>query len=239
MWQQAFSRTEQLLGTQAMERLQDARVIVFGLGGVGSYAVEALARTGIGTIGLVDFDCIAQSNLNRQLFATQNTIGQRKTDAALQRIANIAPWVHTEPYPICYDAMHAEQIDLKRYDYIIDAIDMVSSKLLLVERAYQTDVPIISAMGTGNKLDPTRLEVADLAQTSVCPLARVMRRELKKRGIEHLQVVYSKETPRPSLSVQTRSNGRPTPGSVAFVPAAAGMILASQVVHHLCLDGEK
>ncbi len=233
--EQAFLRTEQLLGKEALARLRQSRVIVFGLGGVGSYAVEALARTGIGTIGLVDFDRVAVSNLNRQLIATQKTIGQRKTDAAAQRIADIAPWVTVECYPLCYDAAHADAVDLAQYDYVIDAIDMVSSKLLLIERADAMGLPIISAMGAGNKLDPTQLEVADISQTAVCPLARVMRRELKKRGIEHLRVVYSRETPHNIVSEgDKRPNGRPAPGSVAFVPAVAGLLLAGEVVRALC-----
>lgn len=233
--EQAFLRTEQLLGKEALARLRQSRVIVFGLGGVGSYAVEALARTGIGTIGLVDFDRVAVSNLNRQLIATQKTIGQRKTDAAAQRIADIAPWVTVECYPLCYDAAHADAVDLTQYDYVIDAIDMVSSKLLLIERADAMGLPIISAMGAGNKLDPTQLEVADISQTAVCPLARVMRRELKKRGIEHLRVVYSRETPHNIVSEgDKRPNGRPAPGSVAFVPAVAGLLLAGEVVRALC-----
>ncbi len=233
--EQAFLRTEQLLGKEALARLRQSRVIVFGLGGVGSYAVEALARTGIGTIGLVDFDRVAVSNLNRQLIATQKTIGQRKTDAAAQRIADIAPWVTVECYPLCYDAAHADAVDLAQYDYVIDAIDMVSSKLLLIERADAMGLPIISAMGTGNKLDPTQLEVADISQTAVCPLARVMRRELKKRGIEHLRAVYSRETPHNIVSEgDKRPNGRPAPGSVAFVPAVAGLLLAGEVVRALC-----
>ena len=231
--EQAFLRTEQLLGRESLERLQRARVIVFGLGGVGSYAVEALVRTGIGTIGLVDFDCVSESNLNRQLIATQKTIGQKKTDAAAQRIAEIAPWVMVERYPICYDAARADAVDLAQYDYVIDAIDMVSSKLLLIERAGAAGVPIISAMGTGNKLDPTQLEVADITQTAVCPLARVMRRELKKRGIEGLKVVYSRETPHAVPAEERRPSGRPVPGSVAFVPSVAGLILAGEVVRDL------
>ncbi|MCD7945676.1 MAG: tRNA threonylcarbamoyladenosine dehydratase [Clostridiales bacterium] len=241
-----FSRTELLLGREGMERLARARVAVFGIGGVGGYALEALARSGVGALDLIDDDQVSLSNLNRQIIATQQTIGQYKVDAARQRIEEINPDCHVTVYKTFFTPETAGQFHFSDYDYIIDAIDTVTGKLALAEQAVRAGVPIISSMGAGNKLDPTALEVADISQTSVCPLARVMRKELKKRGIYHLKVVYSREPPLTPLEVEgsdemaepsdSRSgtpSRRQTPGSNAFVPAAAGLIAAGEVIRAL------
>lgn len=244
-----FSRSELLFGPEGMERLYRARVAVFGIGGVGGYAVEALARSGIGTLDLIDDDRVCLTNLNRQLHATRSTVGQYKVDAAEARILDINPKAKVNKYKTFYSPETAEQFDFRQYDYVIDAIDTVTGKLALVQQAREAGVPIISCMGAGNKLDPTALEVADIYETSICPLARVMRRELKKRGIPSLRVVYSKElplTPREDMAASCRENcicppgtarkctqRRQVPGSNAFVPAAAGLILAGEVVREL------
>ena len=234
-----FSRTELLLGTDGVEALKNAHVAVFGLGGVGSYTVEALCRSGVGTFTLVDNDTLSLTNLNRQLIATQNTIGKYKTEVMKERILSINPnakiFLKTEFY------LPETQFDFSGIDYIVDAIDTVTAKLHLVETANKLNLPIISSMGTGNKLDPTRLEVADIFRTSVCPLARVMRQELKKRGIKALKVVYSKEEPRTPLYDDTAeekgTTGRKAPGSVAFVPPVAGLILAGEVIKDITKKG--
>ena len=226
----AFARQELLLGPGAQERLQKARVAVFGLGGVGGHAAEALARCGVGALDLIDDDVYALTNLNRQLFATTATLGQKKTRAAAARLREINPALAVEEHPFFYTPDTAGRLDFSRYDYIIDAIDMVTGKLAIIERAYREGVPAVSAMGAGNKLDPTAFRVGDIYETSVCPLARVMRRELKKRGIPGLKVVYSLEPPR---AVPAGTGEKPVPGSVAFVPPAAGLILAGEVVKDL------
>ncbi len=226
-----FSRTQRLIGSENMQKLTAMRVAVFGIGGVGSFAAEALFRSGIGTLLLVDDDVVTESNINRQLIALTSTLGQPKTEVMRQRGLEINPAVHTLTMPIRYETATADQIPLADYDYIVDAIDSVTSKLLLIERAHAAGVPIISAMGAGNKLDPTAFRVADISKTSVCPLARVMRRELKKRGIERLKVVYSTEPP---VSVSSSDPNEHTPGSIAFVPSVAGLILAGEVVKDLC-----
>ena len=233
---EAFSRSELLLGAEAMARLKAARVAVFGLGGVGSYAAEALARGGVGALDLVDDDTVAVSNLNRQLFALRSTVGMPKIEAARQRLLDINPDLELRTYRCFYLPETAAQFDFKQYDYVIDAIDTVTGKLMLVQQAHDAATPIISVMGAGNKLDPTRFEVTDLAKTSMCPLARVMRKELKKRGIAHLKVVYSTEparTPAPSGEETTR---RSLPGSVSFVPGVAGLIAAGEVIKDLVKD---
>ena len=233
----ALSRTRMLLGDEGLDRLAAARVAVFGLGGVGGYAVEALARSGVGALDLTDGDRISESNLNRQLLATTATLGQFKPDAAAERVALIAPGCKVRTRYLFYDSERANWFDFTHYDYVVDAIDTVSSKLLLVEQARAAGVPIISCMGTGNKLDPSALRISDISETSVCPLARVMRRELKKRGIEHLKVVWSPEPPLcPAPDPETMAEDparRAVPGSTAFVPAAAGLLLASAVVRDL------
>lgn len=226
-----FSRTEMLLGKDAMEKLKTARVAVFGLGGVGSYTVEALARSGVSRFALFDNDRICLTNINRQLIALSSTVGEFKTQAAKCRILDINPEAQVEVFPCFYSDENASEFDFSGFSYIIDAIDTVSSKLVLIENANKAGVPVISCMGAGNKLDAMRFEVSDIYKTSVCPLARVMRRELKKRGIESLKVVYSKETAlKPDYEDEEVSYGRRTPGSVAFVPSVAGLILAGEVV---------
>ncbi|MBP3448094.1 MAG: tRNA threonylcarbamoyladenosine dehydratase [Clostridia bacterium] len=234
-----FSRTELLLGTDGVEALKNAHVAIFGLGGVGSYTVEALCRSGVGTFTLVDNDTLSLTNLNRQLIATQDTIGKYKTEVMKERILSINPdakiFLKTEFY------LPETQFDFSGIDYIVDAIDTVTAKLHLVETANKLNLPIISSMGTGNKLDPTRLEVSDIFKTSVCPLARVMRQELKKRGIKALKVVYSKEEPRTPLYDDTAeekgTTGRKAPGSVAFVPPVAGLIIAGEVIKDIAKKG--
>lgn len=231
-----FSRAQMLLGRDAMERLRNARVAVFGLGGVGGYVVEALARGGIGALDLVDSDTVSQSNLNRQLLALRSTLGLPKTEAARRRILDIDPGITVKTWELFYNADTADAFDLGAYDYIVDAIDTVSAKLLLAERAVAAGTPIISSMGTGNKLDPSAFRVADLAKTSMDPLARVMRRELGKRGIRHLKVVFSPEevlTPQGGREEAESLGKRQIPGSVSFVPGAAGLILAGEVIRHI------
>lgn len=217
-----------------MDRLKAARVALFGVGGVGSYAAEALARSGIGALLLVDADEVSLSNINRQLVALHSTVGMKKTQVMLDRILDINPEICVEQAQLFYTAENADEIDIAQFDYIIDAIDTVSSKLTLIERAYRANIPIISSMGAGNKLDPTKFQVSDIYKTSVCPLARVMRHELKKRGIERLKVVYSTEEPIKPSETET-DKGRHIPGSVSFVPSVAGLIIAGEVIKHIAL----
>lgn len=227
-----FSRAELLLGKEGIERLRNARVAVFGIGGVGSFAAEALARGGVGHIALIDGDTVSLTNINRQLIATQKTIGAYKTKVMAERIHDICADTEVVEYPCVYGAENKDLIDFQSYDYIVDAIDTVTSKLLLIEEAKRAGTEVISCMGTGNKLDPTRFEVADISKTSVCPLAKVMRKELKNRGISGVKVVYSKELPlKPADSQETGK--RQIPGSLSFVPPVAGMILAGEVIRHL------
>ena len=231
-----FSRTQMLLGPEALQRLRGARVAVFGLGGVGGYAVEALARGGIGALDLVDNDTVGESNLNRQLFALRSTLGLPKTEAARRRVLDINPGITVKTWELFYSADTADAFDLGAYDYIVDAIDTVSAKLLLIERAVRAQTPVISSMGTGNKLDPSLFRVEDLAKTSMDPLARVMRRELGKRGIKHVKVVWSPEealTPQGWEAEAEALGKRQIPGSVSFVPGAAGLILAGEVIREL------
>ncbi len=228
-----FSRTELLLGTEAVNRLRRARVAVFGLGGVGGYALEALARSGIGTLDLIDNDCIGISNLNRQLLATHGTLGMRKVDAARARVLSICPQTQVNAMALFFLPQEAGVFDFSGYDYIVDAVDTVTAKLCLAQSAYASHTPIISCMGTGNRLDLTALRVADISETSGCPLARIMRRELKKRGIPHLKVVFSTEPPVSPREALFTASGKPIPGSCAFVPAAAGLLLAQEVVKAL------
>ena len=231
-----FLRTEMLLGSEAIRRLQKARVAVFGLGGVGGYAVEALARSGVGSLDLIDSDTVSVSNLNRQLLATHSTVGMLKVDAARNRVLDINPDCIVRTYPVFYTPDTAGQFDFTQYDYIVDAIDTVTGELALVERAKAADTPIICSMGTGNKLDASAFRVADISKTAMCPLARVMRKELSKRGIRHLKVVYSQEealTPTGWEEEAAALGKRQIPGSVAFVPGAAGLLLAGEVVRDL------
>jgi tRNA A37 threonylcarbamoyladenosine dehydratase len=225
------SRTKLLLGEDGLAKLASARIAVFGVGGVGSYAVEALARAGVGRLYLVDNDTVAPSNINRQLHATANTIGQYKTKLMAERIAAINPDAVVETAEAFLLPDNVEELLPGEFDYILDAVDTVAAKLALAEIAYRRGIPIIAAMGAGNKLDPTRFEVADINETSVCPLCRVMRRELKKRGIPRLKVVYSKEPPHiPSPEDIPPEEGRVPPGSISFVPSVAGLIMAGAVV---------
>ena len=238
-----FTRTAMLLGEDGVERLERARVAVFGIGGVGGYAAEALARSGVGHFLLVDSDRVALSNLNRQIIATLQTVGEYKTQAMKERILSINPDAQVETRDCFFLPENAEEFDFTGLDYVVDAVDTVTAKLELILRARRFGVPVISSMGAGNKLDASRLEVADIYQTSVCPLARVMRRELKARGVDRLKVVYSREEARkpapagtqdPDRTAAPASGRRAVPGSVIFVPAAAGLILAGEVVKDLC-----
>ena len=231
-----FLRTQMLLGTAALEKLQNARVAVFGIGGVGGYTVEALARSGIGQLDLIDSDSVSVSNINRQILATHSTVGMLKVEAAKQRVLDINPTCVVRTHAVFYTPDTADQFDFTQYDYIVDAIDTVTGKLALVERATAAGTPIICCMGTGNKLDASAFEVADISKTSMCPLARIMRKELGKRGIKHLKVVYSKEealTPTGWEEEAAALGKRQIPGSVAFVPGAAGLILAGEVIKDL------
>ena len=221
------------MGNDGVTKLKASRVAVFGIGGVGGYAVEALARSGVGALDLVDDDKVCLTNINRQIIATHSTIGMHKVDVAAERVADINPDCTVTKHKTFYLPETADKFDFSQYDYVIDAIDTVTGKIALVEQAARANVPIISCMGAGNKLDPTAFEVADIYETSVCPLARVMRRELKKRGIDKLKVVYSKEEPIHPEASEEQYNRRETPGSVAFVPAVAGLILAGEVVKDL------
>lgn len=227
-----FIRTSALFGDNAMETLKNSKVIVFGVGGVGGYAVEALARSGVGNIDVVDPDKVAKSNLNRQIIALESTVGKSKVQVIRERVSQINPNAKVNCFELFYTPENADEIDLSVYDYIVDAIDTVPAKVELAVRAKSLDIPIISSMGFGNKLNPTQVEVADLSKTSVCPLARTMRRLLREKGITHLKTVYSKEIPAtPSGSMD--EHGKPTVASVAFVPSVAGLVIASEVIKDL------
>lgn len=226
-----FSRTELLLGSEALRKLQGAHVAVFGVGGVGGYVVEALARCGVGALTLIDPDRVSESNINRQIIALSSTVGQYKTHAAKARVLDIHPGCKVETREIFY-LPETDCLDFSAFDYVVDAVDTVSAKLSIIQRAREAGIPVISAMGAGNKLNPALFEVADITKTSVCPLARVMRRELKKRGIEHVKVVYSKEEPQETKAVDEET-GKAVPASISFVPSVAGLVLASEVVKDL------
>ncbi len=244
-----FMRTEMLLGTDGMKNLQNARVAVFGVGGVGGYVVEALARSGVGALDLIDNDTVSPSNINRQIIALQSTIGQYKVDVAAARVWDINPDIQVRVYRTFYLPETADEFHFEEYDYVVDAIDTVTGKLMLVERAEAAGVPIISSMGAGNKLDPTAFKVADIYATNVCPLAKVMRRELKKRGISKLKVVYSEEVAMVPVEIEAadreetltespeqennKHRKKTSPGSVAFVPSVVGLIIAGEVVKDL------
>ena len=225
-----WTRTRQLLGNQAMERLNRATVAVFGLGGVGGMVAEALVRGGVGNLVIVDHDAVSESNLNRQVFATVSTIGMDKVEAARERLCAINPDLNLTVHKTFFLPETKEEFDFTSYDYVVDAIDTVTGKIELVLSAQAAGVPIICSMGTGNKLDPTAFEVADIYQTSVCPLAKVMRRELKQRGVKHLKVVYSKEMPH---TTGLEEDGKRIPASVSFVPPAAGLVIAGEVIKDL------
>lgn len=246
-----FSRTELLLGKENMENLLNARVAVFGIGGVGGYTVEALVRSGVGAIDLIDDDKVCLTNLNRQIIATRKTVGKYKVDVMKDRILDINPDCKVEVHKCFYLPETKDEFDFSRYDYIVDAVDTVTAKVQLVMEAKEKQVPIISSMGAGNKLDPAAFEVADIYKTSVCPLAKVMRRELKKRGVDHLKVVYSREpamTPVddrtiscsehcicPPGAVHKCTQRRAIPGSIAFVPSVVGLIIAGEVIKDLTI----
>lgn len=241
-----FSRTQIIFGAENMERLKNAKVAVFGVGGVGGYTVEALARSGIGTLDLIDDDKVCLTNINRQILATRKTVGRYKVDVAKERILEINPDAVVNTYKMFYLPKTKDQFDFAEYDYVVDAIDTVTGKIQLVLQAQESGTPIISSMGAGNKINPAQFEVADIYKTSVCPLAKVMRRELKKRGVKKLKVVYSKEKPvRPledmSISCRTHcicppgaarkcTERRDIPGSNAFVPSTVGLIIAGEVI---------
>lgn len=240
-----YERTELLIGTEAVERLRKSRVAVFGVGGVGGFTVEALARAGVGELDLIDKDTISISNINRQLIATTANIGKLKVEEMKERIAQINPEIKVNAYPCFFLPETAEQFDFAQYDYVVDAVDTVTAKIELALCCQKAGIAIIAAMGAGNKLDPTRFEVADIYKTSVCPLAKVMRRELKKRGIEKLKVVYSKEEPRKPLVSEEKTGKsqtpgreprvRQSPGSISFVPSAAGLIIAAEVIKDIAM----
>jgi tRNA A37 threonylcarbamoyladenosine dehydratase len=228
-----YSRTELLLGSEAMKKLKNAKVAVFGLGGVGGYVVEALARSGVGSLELVDHDDISITNINRQILATRSTVGMGKAEAARARVLDIDPDVAVTARKEFFGPDTAAGFDFSQYSYVVDAIDTVTGKLALVAAAQNAGVPIISCMGTGNKLDPTKFQIADISKTSVCPLARIMRKECAKRGIKHLKVLFSTEdpiAPAPATTEELPEGRRALPGSVAFVPSVAGLIIAGQVI---------
>lgn len=225
-----YSRTVRLIGEDALKKLQNARVAVFGLGGVGGYVVEALARGGVGELHLIDNDKVQESNLNRQIFALRSTVGKYKTQAAKERVLDIHPNIRVYTYELFFLPENKAAFDFTKVDYVVDAIDTVSGKLAIIEECTRLGIPVISSMGTGNKLDGGAFEVADVFKTDVCPLARVMRRELKKRGIERLKVVYSKEKPNHS---SVDDDGKPIPASISFVPPVAGLLIAGEVIKDL------
>lgn len=227
-----FSRTEIIIGKEGLEKLSKSKVIVFGIGGVGSYTVEALVRCGIGAIDIVDNDKVCLSNINRQLYATCSTVGEYKVDVAEKRILDINPNIKINTYKTFYTPETAKMFDFKKYDYVIDAIDTVVGKLSLIEEAKRCNTPVICSMGAGNKIESSKFEVADISKTSVCPLARVIRTELKKRKITDVKVVYSKEIPKKS-GMRDEVTGKSVPGSLSFVPSVAGLIMAGEVVKDL------
>lgn len=237
-----FSRTELLMGAEAMERLKNSRVAVFGIGGVGGYTVEALARSGVGTLDLIDNDTVCLTNLNRQIYALHSTVGRYKVDVAAERISDICPDIKVNVHRCFFLPETADRFDFTQYDYVVDAIDTVTGKLEIIKRAKAAGVPVISAMGAGNKLDPTAFRVTDIYKTQVCPLARVMRNSLRKLGIKDVKVVYSEELPaKPADACREECAGeretavrRDIPGSNAFVPSVAGLIIASEVIKDLC-----
>ena len=233
MLHEQHSRTSMLLGEEAVHRLIGARVAIFGIGGVGGYVAEALARAGVGALDLIDSDTVSVSNINRQIIALHSTVGRPKVEVMAERIRDINPDCRVRTFPLFYLPETADQFDFSDYDYIADAIDTVSAKIDLAVRAQQAGVPIIAAMGAGNKLDASAFEVADLSKTSVCPLARIMRVELRKRGITHMKVVYSKEEPVVTPPATEQGVRRSIPASISFVPGAAGLIMAGQIIRDL------
>lgn len=230
-----FTRTEMLLGSEAVHKLKQCRIAVFGIGGVGGYTVEALARSGVGTLDLIDNDTVSLTNINRQIIALHSTVGMNKTEAAKKRLLDINPNIKINTYNTFFTPENSGEFNFSQYDYIVDAIDTISGKIELAVQADKANVPIISSMGAGNKLDPTRFEVSDIYKTSVCPLARVMRRELKKRNIRKLKVVYSKEEALSPKCESDEDSGmkRQTPASIAYVPSVVGLIIAGEVINDI------
>ena len=228
-----FSRTETLLGLDRMNKLKNSRVIIFGVGGVGGYVIEALTRSGFKQIDIVDFDSVSLTNINRQIIALHSTVGKLKIDVMKERMLDINPNIVVNTYPVFLDGTNIESFNLSQYDYVVDAIDSVTSKLLLIEYCVKNNIKIISSMGTGNKLDPSLFKISDISKTSVCPLAKVIRYELRKRGINHLKVLFSTETPIKNF-VEGEGN-KLAPSSISFVPSSAGLLIASEVIKDLCL----
>ena len=226
-----FQRTEMLLGSDGISRLKDSHVIIFGVGGVGGYVIEALARSGVGSFTLVDMDTVSITNINRQIIALHSTIGKYKTEVMRDRILDINPEATVIVRNCFFVPENADEFDFSEYSYVVDAVDTVTAKIEIIMKAKACNVPVISSMGAGNKLDPTRFKLSDIYKTSVCPLARVMRYELKKRGVKKLKVVFSDENPVKSIS--ETANGKPVPGSSAFVPSVAGLIIASEIVRDI------
>lgn len=229
-----FSRTQSLIGKDAMEKLRAANVLIFGLGGVGSYAAEALVRSGVGAITAVDGDDIAQSNINRQLIALKSTVGMGKAEAAKMRAEDINPEINFSAVKLFYSPDTADEIDFSPFSYVIDAVDTVTAKLLIIRRAKAAGVRVISSMGTGNKIHPELFEIADISQTSVCPLARVMRRELKKMGISECKVLYSKEPARKAGEISSQGGRKSVPASISFTPSVAGLLIGAEVIRDIC-----
>lgn len=234
---QEHIRTAMLVGEEALKRYMGARVAVFGVGGVGGYVCEALARAGVGALDLFDHDTVSLSNINRQIIALHSTVGRRKVEVMAERIADINPDCRVGVYPIFYLPENADEIDLSRYDYIVDAIDTVSAKIELAVRAHALGVPIIASMGTGNKLDPSAFRIADISKTDTCPLAKVMRRELRARGINHMKVLFSKELPRKPISLEgageENRSGKVSPASISAIPSVAGLMIAAEILKDL------
>ena len=228
-----FSRTEALLGAEAVKKLKNARVALFGLGGVGSAALEALLRSAVGHIDVFDYDTVSETNLNRQFLATVSTLGMKKTEAAKLRAKDISPNAEITVHDIFYLPENSNQIDMGDFDFVIDAVDTVTAKLEIITKAMEKNVPVISCMGTGNKIDITKLKVTDISKTEGCPLARVMRKELRNRGVNHLPVVFSDEKPFCETDTGALKGNRPAPASAVFVPAAAGLLLASEAVKQI------
>ena len=229
-----FSRTEILVGKEGMNKLASSRVAVFGIGGVGGYVVEALVRSGIGAIDLIDDDKVALTNINRQIIATRSSIDKYKVDVAEERILDINPDVVVKKYKTFFSSQTSKEFDFTQYNYVVDAIDTVTGKLEIIECSKKAGVPVISSMGAGNKMHPELFEISDISKTSVCPLAKVMRQELKKRGIKNVKVVYSKELPiKPLMEIDEITKKRQIPGSNAFVPSAAGLIIAGEVIRDI------
>lgn len=229
-----FSRTEKLISKKNIDKLASSKVAIFGIGGVGGYVAEALARSGVGAFVLVDKDTVSESNINRQIIATYSNIGKNKVDVMKERILSINPDAKVEVRNCFYLPENSDEFDFSEYSYVADAVDTVTAKIEIIMRAKAADVPVISSMGAGNKLDPTKFQVADIYKTSVCPLAKVMRHEMKKRGVKHLKVVYSTELPiKPEVSEYDEVTRKSTPGSIAFVPSVAGLIIASEIVKDL------